>query len=306
MPLKPPPPIHWILDFDSTITTHDTLTTLVSISASNSPSFPVPNPWSALTTAYLHDYTSTLSALAPTLPTTLPGEKALLQTLRPVEQKSLTRVSSSGIFTGLTYTALLSGARKARQEGGVELRKGFEAFYEVVMMQRDGDRGGEKITILSVNWSALFIHACLPSSPPFSMKDILANELEGLSKESPDSQSTGRIVQRVVSSGDKVRELERLRREDEEEGSGKGGMIVYVGDSWTDIEALIAADLGICIRDEEMGRAQRELADALERLGIECVRLGEGGGKMDGRDNVNMVWARDWDEIRAWSEGLQS
>lgn len=84
--------------------------------------------------------------------------------------------------------------------------------------------------------------------------------------------------------------------------------IVYVGDSWTDIEALLAADLGICVRDEPLGESQRQLTDALERVGVRCLRLrelgewrvGEGRGEEGGG---RVVWVRDWEEIREFSEG---
>lgn len=52
--------------------------------------------------------------------------------------------------------------------------------------------------------------------------------------------------------------------------------VVYVGDSTTDLECLLAADVGICVRDEPMGSSQRELAETLERVGVKCVRLREG------------------------------
>ena len=92
----------------------------------------------------------------------------------------------------------------------------------------------------------------------------------------------------IVSSSDKLRRLEDIRQ------NAKGNPIVYVGDSWTDIECLLAADLGICIRDEPMGSSQRQLAEALERLGVECPRLKE---RVVGDDGM-LFWARDYTEIQ--------
>jgi len=73
---------------------------------------------------------------------------------------------------------------------------------------------------------------------------------------------------------------------------------VYVGDSWTDIECLLAADLGICIRDSPMGSSQAKLAEALTRLGISCLRLKD----YKDADEWGVVWASDFAEICDWVE----
>ena len=73
---------------------------------------------------------------------------------------------------------------------------------------------------------------------------------------------------------------------------------VYIGDSWTDIESLLAADLGICIRDDPMGSSQRKLAEALERLSIPCPRLRD----WEQNDEPSVVWVSDFGEIMDWIE----
>ncbi|KAF2854809.1 hypothetical protein T440DRAFT_243653 [Plenodomus tracheiphilus IPT5] len=294
-PIRPTPPIHWVLDWDGTITQHDTLSTLVSVASSTKPSFPTSEHWSRVTKAYLKDYNNTLSRLASNgkLPSTLPEENKLLHHMRVVEERSLTRVSESGIFADLTWEDIHKGAGQAVRKQEVSLRTGYTAFYEEFVNQ--DTRQIDEITILSVNWSSHFIASCLSAShPSLPVPQILSNELEGLSPSIPTTPSSGHILPTIISSGDKLQQLQRLRSE-----NGRSRPIVYVGDSWTDIEAILAADLGICIRDEPMGSSQRQLAEALERLGVECSRLGE-GREREG-EGGRAAWASDWEEIRLWS-----
>lgn len=77
-------------------------------------------------------------------------------------------------------------------------------------------------------------------------------------------------------------------------GGGVGGVSVYVGDSATDLEALMMVDVGIVMRGEEMGRAQVGLMEVLERVGVECRWIGEFGG--EGGEG-GLWWARDFDEV---------
>jgi 2-hydroxy-3-keto-5-methylthiopentenyl-1-phosphate phosphatase len=292
-PLKQKQPIHWILDWDGTMTKKDTLDTLVSISASNKPDFPTQYHWQRVSKAYMDDYTSTLQDLAlnDNLPKTIEDEKALLQKLKAVEQRSLDRVGESGIFSGLTKKALEEGVQKAIDEKDVELRNGFTEFHHAVQ--------SEDLTLLSVNWSRHFISSCLSASGiSIPEESILSNELSNLAS---GHASTGYIMSAdltsapdgtIVSSSDKLQHLEDLRKK-----NMRTKMLVYVGDSWTDIECLVAVDLGICIRDEEMGSSQRQLAEALTRLEVNCVRLSEWK-----KEEGGVAWVRDFAEIQHWME----
>ena len=58
-------------------------------------------------------------------------------------------------------------------------------------------------------------------------------------------------------------------------GGREGG--VFVGDGVTDLEALLAVDVGVFLRGEGRGRGQRELRECLERVGVECGWSGEYG-----------------------------
>jgi hypothetical protein len=147
---------------------------------------------------------------------------------------------------------------------------------------------------LSVNWSRHFIQACLGASgvTDIPTPSIFSNELDKIDSGEP---STGVVIPvitndggLIMSSGDKLERMKRMRESKDQK--------VYVGDSWTDIECLLAADLGICIRDEPMGTSQKKLAEALTRLGVSCPRLED----YRDADEWNVVWARDFAEIQDW------
>lgn len=303
MSTKPPSlkrPIHWILDWDGTITQNDTLNALVNIAASSKPSFPTTSQWKSVVDAYISDYTSTLHSLTPngTLPSTIEAERNLLQDLKPAEQRSLDRVFASQIFKDLTRPDIEDDAKKAIESGEISLRPGFLDFFHSISHQSsDVDVQNSTFHILSVNWSRHFISSCLlASSIHLNSSHILANELDGITE---GRISSGEISPeenlKIISSGDKLRHLKAIR-----EKAGGEGSVVYVGDSWPDIECLIDADVGICMRDEETGSSQRKLGEALERIGVVCLKLGEKGGM--GKEGVR--WARDFVEIRRWADGI--
>ncbi|KAL5122005.1 hypothetical protein ACEQ8H_000221 [Pleosporales sp. CAS-2024a] len=281
-------PIHWVLDWDGTMTCQDTLDALVTISALSKPSFPTQQGWKSAVDGYLSDYTWTLEALAPhgsLLPATPDGEKQLLAALKAVEQRSLSRVSAARIFEGLTKETITKGAAKAVADGAVTLRPGLVDLRRAIATWQ-----ADSLSVLSVNWSRHFIASCLSAAgAQVDACAILANELDGIHQ---GATSMGTISQEIVSSGDKLRCLEKMRQESH-------GSIVYVGDSWTDIECLLAADVGICIRDEPMGSSQRRLAEALQRLGVECHRLANG-------KESRVVWSRDFVEILEWAKSRGS
>ena len=291
LPFNKTSPVHWILDWDGTTTKKDTLDALVNISAAAKPNFPTQDYWNRVSKAYMDDYTATLAQLAPngTLPSTVSAEKQFLAQMRAVEQRSLDRVSSSCIFAGLTRDAIDAGAKQAVHSRAVELRTGFEGFFRHIQH----DRKKDGFMLLSVNWSRTFIQSCVAAADIVDVPttSILANELDNIEA---GELSSGKIVTTthneaglIMSSGDKIKTMERMQL---------AGQKVYVGDSWTDIECLLAADLGICIRDEPMGSSQKKLAESLTRLGVSCRHLKD----YKEADEWRVVWARDFAEIQDW------
>lgn len=302
----PAGPVHWILDWDGTLTKRDTLNALVNIAARCKPDSPVLSEWNRVSEAYIADHDCTLNAQAPNgrLPTTVSDEKALLRILEKVEQRSVDRVSASGIFGGLTLNHLDSEAAKAVQNGEVQLREGCSGFLDLVHYRNGmkNDVAGA-VSILSVNWSRRFIAACLraahvdPQHP--ILASIYANELEGNTQH---QSTSGRICvgedMKIISSRDKLDCLEALRKDTLR--NGKMLPIVYVGDSGTDFECLLAADLGISIRDDPITSTQKKLADALKRVGAPCVHLSQ-----IQEEAGAIAWVKDFREIAEWASKWQ-
>lgn len=291
-------PIHWVLDWDGTITRHDTLDALVGIATSVKSLGSIEHHWKRVTQAYLDDHTKSVAKLVPggKWPTTIAEEKNLLLQLKAVEQRSLDRVSESGIFADLTGTQITEGATQAIAAERVQLRAGFGAFFSLIKSREITHN--DKFSILSVNWSRRFIAASLRASGiNIQSTAILSNELGGIDDGHP---SDGRISalkdNTVIGSADKLREFERLRRE--HEVTGYPAFMVYIGDSWTDVECILAADLGICIRDEPMGNSQKKIAEAFERLGVSCPHI----ASFDDTEKKSVVWAEDFEQIGVWME----
>ncbi|KAF2630715.1 hypothetical protein BU25DRAFT_334718 [Macroventuria anomochaeta] len=305
-PLDPSQPTHWILDWDGTITRRDSLDALVSIAASSKPNSPVLEEWKRVSEAYMSDYIAAMEKLAPggKLPRTVQDEKKLLQALASVEQASLDRVSESQIFAGLTRKLLDEGAKSLIDSKKVEMRNGFAQFLKLRQ-----SRGHDGLDLLSVNWSRHFISSCLRAAgAPVEKGAINANELGGIER---DLVSNGKISPEedaemlIISSGDKLEHMARLRKpacESRNSSLDSSRPIVYIGDSWTDIECLLEADLGICIRDEPLGSSQRKLAERLQSLGIHCPHLHD----WKKADERQVVWARNFTEIQAWMEAQQA
>ncbi|KAJ4987185.1 hypothetical protein SVAN01_07337 [Stagonosporopsis vannaccii] len=299
-PFDPVQPIHWVLDWDGTITRHDTLDALVSITASAKPVLPVLAQWRTVSEAYMSDYTTALEKLAPggNLPRNIVEEQQLLRAMKSVEQASLDRVSSSGIFAGLTKRLLEEGARNVVDSKKVEIRTGFTDFLHSIQ-----EKGRDRLDLLSVNWSRHFIGSCLKAAEALVQKEVIhANELDGIDN---DSVSLGHISHDndaemlIISSGDKLEYMNRLRKQhsnSRDRGTNSDVPIVYIGDSWTDIECLLDADLGICIRDEPLGSSQKKLAERLESLSIRCPHL----SAWSDADGQQVVWASDFAEIKTW------
>jgi phosphoserine phosphatase len=319
--------IHWIFDWDGTLTKTDTLDTLVTIAREVKPDSNVLEEWKRVSKAYLTDYEAALKNYNRRLPTTVSEERALLLRLRDVEQQSINRIfqSNTPIFKGLTSRDIHTGAVKAIESGQVQLRDGCHDLCQHIRTRQARSRPSlDRVNVLSVNWSQTFIAECLNAArialkaethvflrpmeedglaeaAPFSIM-VYANELKGIDDfdrgSSGTIDTTGLSISEkklILSSADKLRYLQHLSKLNPQP-------TIYMGDSWTDFECLLAADLGICIRDEPPSSSQAKLADCLQRLGIACPHISE----WDKTDEWGVVWARDFVEVRDWLRKLES
>ena len=179
------------------------------------------------------------------------------------------------------------------------------------------DKNDGKVGVISVGWSGEFFRGCLRTGMEEEGHkgmdvddiDIRANEIVGgeSGKASRYFEEGGRGGEGGLwTSGDKKAVMSEIM----EAGKKEGRVVVYVGDSVTDLECLVAAHVGICVRDfneeeEGMSTEQRGLHATLERVGITCSWIRDMGAD-DVEEAVrernvqlagNIWWARDFDEI---------
>lgn len=212
-----------------------------------------------------------------------------------------------------------SGGR-GRQDG-LQLRLGWERLFGAVLgpgrEQRDTKCSDERhssettknaVSVLSVNWSRRFIRSSLVSAVVSNDKlasyisdhmHITANEIDGI--DDLDKEESVERGKEIRTSADKLSCLplrcqENISKtETVRQGPQEGeAYIIYVGDSTTDLECLLAADLGICIRDDPMTSTQKDLADTLERLSLQTYRLSD---RDDTKAAGSLYWIKDFEEM---------
>ena len=286
--------MHWFLDWDGTVTTRDTLSVLASIGYSKNRNENLP-PWSHFLEAYESDHAAHRAKhkAEGQVTTSLRDILAWQESLVDVERASVERVERSGIFANVTTADIDNAAKDAMQSRGVILRPGLDALVKAIH-ERD-----ECITIVSLNWSARFIQSCLANAlelqtgnKPFTFK-VLANNIE---------LGSGGRLSRVFEDEDRgiwiAQDKERVMRlEIQTERQWRDP--IYVGDSPSDLLCLLLANVGICIRDEELSGEQGNLQQILQSLGVSCHWIGEYPLKDSTADRAveQLWWAKDFHEI---------
>lgn len=96
-------------------------------------------------------------------------------------------------------------------------------------------RTGASLFVISVNWSQDMIKAALKDVPPFA---LVSPDLEF---SAGGGVSTGRLAKGGISG---ALDKEKVMKET---GAGLGGASVYVGDSVTDVLAMLHSDVGIVV-----------------------------------------------------------
>jgi len=278
--------MHVVLDFDGTITEHDTIGVLASFAISyqrRHRGSDLSSAWAHILEEYASDLGRHVTVYQPQEPVRIAPKQeiAFLRSLRHIELRSLARVQASGLFAGISTTELEQAGRKAVQGGEVRIRKGFSDFVREAA--RDGRRD---ISVVSVNWSASFVRGVL--STVGVELDVLANEVLG-----PED---GRILgparregKVMVTSEDKLDVVKTLLERERREGNESAG-VVYFGDSATDLECLLEGK-GVVVANGPDGK----LLGTLRRLRVDVNHLSETPA-----GQATVAWARDFDEVRRW------
>lgn len=244
-----------------------------------------------------------------------------------MERESYERVEGSGVFKNVRAEDMLQGAEAAVKGGQLRMRDGWTRVMGMARRRGDDGRGG-KVGVVSVGWSGEFIRGCLRTAlvelleasesgergqgveSEVDIKDIVirANEILGgeEGKMSRYFEENGRGgTGGVWTARDKRRVMmEMLLRREQGRRERDGSMAVYVGDSPTDLECLLAADVGICMREEgEMSGEQRALEETLQRTGTECQWIGDmkptdlGVRSTDYWNTKQLWWTTNFDQI---------
>ncbi|KAL8778805.1 MAG: hypothetical protein Q9213_007240 [Squamulea squamosa] len=305
-------PIHLILDFDGTLTTTSTLPLIYDIGARLNPFSP---SWHSISRAYVDDYNE-LKASYSKQRTTLSQELDWLEHLRVIEYRSIARVEATKVFRGVTKDVVHAAAGETTKDKKVELRRGWDKMVNNVL-EAEG-----KVAVVSVGWSAAFIRGCLntalrlvrPDREDGTLEkrfyiehiDVRANEVlddEDGNMERYWKAAASDDKARILTAADKFRAMTDMVGRDHDQRPCQ--LVIYVGDSPTDLECLLHADIGICLYGEAnmMTREQRELRETLDRVRLGCRWIGtmkEDDIKPPSTSRVHnnlLWWARDFDEI---------
>ncbi|KAJ2374333.1 hypothetical protein H4S02_008578, partial [Coemansia sp. RSA 2611] len=221
------------LDFDQTLTTTDTLSAIAAIAKRKHADS---REFSWFTKQYLADYAAHESRWAQLTANRAVSRDLLnryLESVRPVEAASLDRMSQHGLLAGLTRADLYTGGRL------VQLRPNAADVVGQFLHTR-----GCHVCVVSVNWSADFIRGALDASGVDSkLIRVYCNDLDF---DTSTGVSSGKVRPRLVVAGDKVAAIAKFKNEIRQQCGGDP-LLVYAGDSLTDLPALLLADIGLLV-----------------------------------------------------------
>lgn len=288
LPSRSRPPV-FILDFDGTITTKDTIGVVaeIAIKFHKQRGQDLSKSWDEVVRQYAEDYASHVDSYLPSKQdrTSLQEEMNYQRSMQAVELRSFARVSQSGIFRDVSEEDWRAAGAKAVIEGHVVVRNGFKTFIDRIQT------AGSSWDIVSVNFCAEFIRGVLMEELQQDWKTgprILANapDQEGILRGPMMADDENKAV--LAASDAKLKTMKDVMRSRLVDGDTE---VIYIGDSTTDIECLTEAGVtGIIMADDE----ESTLCKTFGRVGWETVNLEE-GYKM--RMPRSIGTARDFENI---------
>ena len=299
------------LDFDSTITTASTLPHLLDLPTrihfqKHSSSIISTSLHSAtaeeLSSAYTSDLHNHIASYSPRSRdrATLAQELAYANSLRSIERASFQRGKQSFSDAGVMKKHIGEAALEAVERRHVRFREGWAILTRVIQQKRIWTG------IISVSWSELWISRCVERVREMDGMGIEEKgrlEIEVRANEIMDKEERGIYVSsdKVHIMAEMVQQRRELLRRQHDTDFDQGLKSIYLGDSFTDLECLLAADVGIVVRDQEtIGSEQREMGEALERIGLEVGWIGHWNGDVDVGKRIGrkrLWWAKDFNEI---------
>ncbi|KAJ2892278.1 hypothetical protein MKZ38_010050 [Zalerion maritima] len=272
----------FVVDFDGTVTTKDTIYELgkyASIIQRERDRGDFEFSWEEIVSAYGTDYRAYVEAYVPceSERTSYAQEVEFLRGLSHVDARSRQRVEDLGLFAGVGDLVLRDATSPfTRSTKPVGIRRGFKEFVAAAK------QAGIAVAVVSVNWSTAFIQAAIQDLDI----EVIANRVteDGKILGPPGILEDGRVIS---TSHDKRMALESITagRLDTPRRS-----LLYVGDSLTDLECLCSCP-GVVMAEE----SNSSLLRALSRVGKRVGPIGESGAW--DKDNASLHWARDFLEL---------
>lgn len=301
-----------IFDFDGTITTEDTIASLVKAAMDfqvdrGSSRSGMTSAWKRIEQSYAQDLTNhhktyvapdgkppethadiAMARLWPIRrlisPTHIMMDRFSGRQRRHVELASLARVKDDGLFQGIWHEYLLSAGQQDRLNSRVRIREGFESFFT------QASRQDHDMHVLSVNWSADYIKGVLGNC---NMTSIIANKI---TPEDGSISATGAFEESnerelwpdvLTVANDKLMALRSLYWRRKLLIPDKDLHFIYFGDSATDIECFVEVG-GVIISNDEDGGLLSILRQELN-YDVPHISVWEEGGFV--------CWARDFSEL---------
>ncbi|KXZ50218.1 hypothetical protein GPECTOR_17g855 [Gonium pectorale] len=326
-PHSPPPRriAALVVDFDETCTPRDTIGGLMGLAAAAARAGRPTGgdaSWAEATPGRLAD--NYVAAQGQLLAELLPegaapspeydpaGLSSFLERLSDFDERMNAVVEESGILKGSTEQELAAAG------AALPLRPHCRETLSGAL------RRGIPVRVLSVNWSDVYVGAALGLPTQLARADeapamgagAAAGGAVGLSCNSLQLDSagltSGRLTKRVQSARDKRNALAALREAlaaAATAGGGGGGAVVYVGDSVSDLAALLAADVGVVVG------TNRLLRRVAERFGVRLRPLAaaplaataaEPPSTSSAAGGKGVLYeAAGWEEIRAFLFGVE-
>ncbi|KAG2498573.1 hypothetical protein HYH03_003324 [Edaphochlamys debaryana] len=314
-PHRPPPRRlrALVVDFDETATPGDTIGALMRLAqeavAQGRPNVRGDAAWAAsapgrLAEGYVARQRELLASLLPPegeepsapRPFDPSGLASFLTALSDFDESMNAVVEAEGVLAGSTE------AEQAAAGAQVALRPHCREALAGAL------RRGVPVWVVSVNWSHALVRAVLglPCAGPEAegpgegsarsgAVELRCNSLE----LGPDGLTSGRLTKRVQSARDKQAQMQRIKAKSPTDNDQPPAALVYVGDSASDLAALLDADYGIVVGTNRLlrrvaaayGIVLRPLAAApLDPTTVPAGTLYEADG---------------WEEIRAFLFGVE-
>ena len=215
-----------ISDFDETISQKDTIQSLVTAAMQNRTvdESPTIEEWRQTVEWYRTRHSLRCDKWLNSHPEHCQGTVIdFLSDIKSLEISSIGRVTEKRFLAGLTQEELRKAGKKVQKHEGArtclsEMRS-----------------AGVTVEILTANWSQTFVEEAVKGFCDTVVANRLLFDRRGI--------STGEIELRVLTAQDKWRHFKSRR--------SKTGHTGYVGDSISDLRAILEADIGILIGENQ-------------------------------------------------------